>query len=47
MIWTLVVLLVFFWLLGVIGHVGGDLIHFLLVLALAGVIVRFFLGRRL
>jgi len=33
MLWTLVVLLVAFWVLGLLAHIGGALIHLLLVLA--------------
>lgn len=34
MLWGLIVLLFVFWLLGFVGHVGGGLIHLLLVVAL-------------
>jgi hypothetical protein len=33
MLWTIIVILVVLWLLGLIGHVGGSLIHLLLVVA--------------
>lgn len=33
MLWTLVVLLVAFWVIGLLAHIGGALIHLLLVLA--------------
>ncbi|MFL6274492.1 MAG: lmo0937 family membrane protein [Blastocatellia bacterium] len=33
MIWTVFIILLVLWLLGVIGHVGGGLIHLLLVVA--------------
>lgn len=33
MLWTVVVILAVLWLLGFIGHIGGDLIHLLLVVA--------------
>lgn len=46
MIWTLIGLLVLFWLLGFIGHVGGSLIHLLLVVAVVIFIVDLLTGRR-
>jgi hypothetical protein len=46
LIWTAVVVLVILWLLGFSIHVGGGLIHLLLVLALIGVIYNLFVGRR-
>ena len=33
MIYTIVVVLVVLWLLGLVGHIGGGLIHTLLVIA--------------
>ena len=33
MLWTILVILLVLWLLGFIGHVGGGLIHILLVIA--------------
>jgi hypothetical protein len=33
MLWTIIVILVVLWLLGFLGHVGGSLIHLLLVIA--------------
>ena len=33
MLWTIVVIILILWLLGFIGHVGGGLIHLLLVIA--------------
>src|SRR5206468_3583225 len=35
MLWTIIVILVVLWLLGFIGHVGGSLIHLLIVIAFA------------
>ena len=40
------VVLVLIWLAGSIGHVGGGLIHFLLVLAAAALLIEIFGGRR-
>ena len=47
MIWTLAVILFILWLLGAFAfHVGGGLIHLLLVLAVIVVLYRFITGRR-
>ena len=47
MLWTIVVILLILWLLGFFTlHVGGSLIHLLLVIALVIVIVRLLQGRR-
>jgi Family of unknown function (DUF5670) len=46
LIWTGVVILCILWLLGFSIHVGGSLIHLLLVLALVGIIYNLFIGRR-
>jgi len=46
MLWTIAVILVVLWLLGVVIHVGGGLIHLLLVIAIIVVLVRLFTGRR-
>lgn len=45
LLWGLVVLLVVLWLLGFTMHVGGGLIHLLLVLAVVVVVVRLVTGR--
>lgn len=45
MLWTIAVILVVLWLLGVVIHIGGGLIHLLLVIAIIVVLVRFFTGR--
>jgi hypothetical protein len=48
MIWTLVVVLLILWLLGLVtSHTFGGIIHVLLVVALIMVVVRLFQGRRL
>lgn len=47
LIWTVVVVLFVLWLLGFSIHVGGSLIHILLILALVGVVYNLFMGRRL
>ena len=46
MLYTIVVVLVVLWLLGFIAHVGGGLIHLLLVIALIVLIFNFISGRR-
>jgi hypothetical protein len=45
-IWTLVVLLFVFWLIGLVAHVGGALIHVLLVLAIIVAAINLLTGRR-
>ncbi|MFM1843038.1 MAG: hypothetical protein RLZZ490_1780 [Cyanobacteriota bacterium] len=47
LIWTAVVILFILWLLGFSIHIGGGLIHILLVLALIGIIYNLFMGRRI
>lgn len=47
MLWTIAVILFILWLLGFLAfHVGGGLIHILLVLAIIVVLFRLFTGRR-
>ena len=46
MLWTLFVVLGILWLLGFSLHVGGGLIHLLLVVALAVLVYNLFTGRR-
>jgi hypothetical protein len=46
MLYTIAVVLVILWLLGFIGHIGGGLIHLLLVIALILVVINLFSGRR-
>jgi Family of unknown function (DUF5670) len=45
LLWGLVVILVVLWLLGFSLHVGGGLIHLLLVIAVIVVVVRLVTGR--
>ncbi len=45
-VWTLVVLLVVFWLIGLVAHVGGGLIHLLLVIAVVVALFHLITGRR-
>ena len=46
MLWTICVILIVLWLLGLVGHVGGALIHLLLVVALVVGLIQLFSGRR-
>lgn len=46
MLWTIVVILLVLWALGFAIHIGGALIHLLLVIALIVVVVRLVQGRR-
>jgi hypothetical protein len=45
LIWTAVGVLFVLWLLGFSVHIGGSLIHLLLVLALIGIVYNLFIGR--
>lgn len=46
MLWTLFVILLVLWALGLISGVGGGLIHLLLVIAVIVLIIRLVTGRR-
>ncbi len=46
-IWTGVGILIILWLLGFSIHIGGSLIHLLLVLALIGIVYNLMIGRRI
>lgn len=46
MLWTILVVLVILWLLGFVSHVGGNLIHILLVVAVIVLIYNLVAGRR-
>ncbi|MBV8201460.1 MAG: lmo0937 family membrane protein [Acidobacteria bacterium] len=45
MLWTIVLILVVLWALGFAVHIGGGLIHLLLVIALIVAVVRLIQGR--
>jgi hypothetical protein len=47
MIWTIFVILLILWLLGFTLHIGGGLIHLLLVIAVVVVIINLITGRRI
>ncbi len=46
LLWAIIVVLVVFWILGFALHVGGSLIHLLIVVALVLFIVNVITGRR-
>jgi len=46
MLWAIIVVLVVLWLLGFSLHVGGALIHLLLVVALIILVLNLVTGRR-
>jgi hypothetical protein len=46
MLWTLIVLLLLFWLLGFAFDIAGGIIHVLLVIAVVLFLVNLFSGRR-
>jgi hypothetical protein len=46
MLWTIIVVLVILWLLGFTLHIGGGLIHILLVLAVIVLVYNLLTGRR-
>jgi hypothetical protein len=47
MLWTIVVVLAILWLLGFSMHIGGGLIHLLLVVALVVMVLNLLSGRRI
>ena len=46
MLWTILVILAILWLLGFSFHVGGSLIHLLLVIAVVVLVFNLISGRR-
>lgn len=46
MLWTILVVLLVLWLLGLVAHIGGAFIHLLLVVALVVFIINLLSGRR-
>ena len=46
MLWTVFVVLLILWLLGLTLHVGGGLIHILLVIAVVVLVINLISGRR-
>lgn len=45
LLWTIIVILFVLWLLGLVVHIGGGLIHILIVVAIILVIVNLLTGR--
>jgi len=45
MLWTIVVILIVLWALGLLSSVGGSLVHILLVIALVLIIKRLLQGK--
>jgi hypothetical protein len=46
MLWTIVAVLLILWLLGFSLHIGGSIIHILLVIAVVMVLVNLISGRK-
>ena len=46
MLWTILVMLGVWWLIGLLSHVGGGLIHLLLVVAVIILVINLVTGRR-
>jgi hypothetical protein len=46
MLWTILVILLVLWLVGLLSHVGGGLIHLLLVVAAVILVINLLSGRR-
>ena len=46
MLWTILVILLVLWLIGLLGHIGGGLIHLLLVVAAIVLVINLLSGRR-
>jgi hypothetical protein len=47
MLWTFIAIFVFMWLLGLVGGVGGSMIHALLVIAVIVLVYNLISGRRI
>ncbi|HEX8747896.1 MAG: lmo0937 family membrane protein [Acidobacteria bacterium] len=46
MLWTILVVLLVLWLIGLVANIGGGLIHLLLVVALVIFVINLLTGRR-
>jgi hypothetical protein len=46
MLWTILVILLVLWLIGLLSQVGGNLVHLLLVVAAVVLIINLVTGRR-
>ena len=47
MLWTIAIILIVLWALGLLTHVAGGLIHVLLVIAIIVVVLNLVRGRRI
>ena len=46
LLWTIIVVLFVLWLIGLLMHIGGGLIHIMLVIALVVFVINLVTGRR-
>ncbi len=46
MLWSIIVILFVLWLIGLLAHIGGALIHLLLVAAVVVFLINLLTGRR-
>jgi hypothetical protein len=46
MLWTILVILLVLWLVGLLSNVGGSFIHLLLVVAVVVLVINLVTGRR-
>jgi hypothetical protein len=45
-LWTIIVILFVLWLIGLVAHIGGGLIHLLLVIAVIVLVINLITGRK-
>ncbi len=45
-IWWIIAIIIIFWIIGLVGSIGGSLIHLLLVVALILLVFNLVTGRR-
>ena len=45
-LWTIIVILFVLWLIGLVAHIGGGLIHLLLVIAVIVFVINLITGRK-
>jgi hypothetical protein len=46
MLWTIIGILLLLWLVGLVAHIGGGLIHLVLVIAVVVLLFQLITGRR-
>lgn len=46
LLWTIIVILVIFWVIGLVAHIGGGLIHLVIVVAVILFIINLLTGRK-